>query len=150
MNKLSKIPKVRISFRNKVDPKDRVTIKSSETAYEVLYHAWNKGNLDHVEEFKILLLNQANHVLGVSEISKGGIAGTVLDVKVIFQTALLCTSNSIILAHNHPSGNMAPSESDLRVTQKIKQAGELLDIKVLDHLIITSWDYTSLADMGKM
>ena len=105
--------------------------------------------IEFVEEFRLLLLNRSNAVLGIIEISKGGISGTVTDIRLIFQAAIKGNASGIICAHNHPSGNLSPSESDIKITQKIKEAGNLMDIQLLDHLIITSEDeYFSMADNG--
>ena len=108
------------------------------------------SDLPH-EEFVVLLLNQANRVIDRKYISVGGVAGTVVDVKKIFRSVI---SNSlvaaIILGHNHPSDNPKPSKADIEVTKKIKSAGKNLDIAVLDHIIVTSMSYTSLADEGLM
>jgi DNA repair protein RadC len=110
---------------------------------------WNQDIIDFVEEFKILLMNRSNLVLGILEISKGGISGTVTDARVIFQAAIKGNASGIICAHNHPSGNLNPSESDTRLTQKIREAGNLMDIQLLEHLIITTDDnYYSFADNG--
>ena len=95
-----------------------------------------------------MLLNRANKVLGIYPVSKGGVSGTLVDPKLIFSVALKCNASSIILAHNHPSGNLFPSENDKELTQKLKSAGNFLDIKVLDHLIITPEGYFSFADEG--
>ena len=85
-------------------------------------------------------------MLGFHQVSKGGLSGTVTDVRVIFQVAIKSNSSGIILAHNHPSGNLQPSDADLKITEKIKKAGSLLDIKVLDHLILSEESYLSMAD----
>ncbi len=98
------------------------------------------------EEFWILLLNRANKIIKKSSISQGGIAGTVADPKKIFKTALECNASSIILCHNHPSGNIKPSEADIKLTKKLKDAGLLMDISVLDHVIIGDNAYFSFAD----
>ena len=105
-------------------------------------------HIELIEEFYILLLNRSNKVLGCTNISKGGVSGTVVDAKVIFAAALAANASSVILAHNHPSGNLKPSHADKEITQKLKGGGELLDIAVLDHLIITKDGYTSFADEG--
>ena len=112
----------------------------------------NDGNLqiEHREYFFILLLNRANKVLGVSTVSMGGMSGTVADPKIIFQTALKVSAASVILCHNHPSGNIKPSESDIRLTQKIKKAGSFLDLPCLDHIILTEDSYFSFADEGML
>jgi len=100
----------------------------------------------------MLLLNRANKVLGITTISEGGLSGTVTDIRLIFQYAIKGNASGIIVAHNHPSGNQNPSESDLKITQKIKEAGNLLDIQLLDHIILTpeSEIYRSLADEGQI
>lgn len=102
------------------------------------------------ESFWVLLLNRANRVIRKLSISEGGISGTVADPKKIFKMALEFNCSSIILCHNHPSGNTQPSEADIRLTKKMKQAGELLDLPVLDHLIIAGDGYYSFADEGTM
>jgi DNA repair protein RadC len=96
----------------------------------------------------IMLLNRANRVIGVYKVSNGGLTGTVADIRLIFVAALKAAAGSIILAHNHPSGNLNPSGEDSRLTQKIKDAGKLLDIQVLDHLILSKEGYFSFADQG--
>lgn len=99
-----------------------------------------------VEQFKVLLLNTANKVLGISDISTGGVSSTVADPRIVFTTALKANASKIILAHNHPSGNLRPSQSDTDLTIKMKEAGRFLDIMVLDHLIITNEGYYSISD----
>ena len=106
--------------------------------------------LDYREYFYILCLNRNNKVLGYCQISAGGLTGTMADVRMIMQTALKSNSCSIILSHCHPSGNLEPSEADKDLTKKIQEAGKVLDIAVLDHLIITSESYYSFTDEGKM
>ena len=96
----------------------------------------------------MLLLNRANKVLGIVEISKGGTAGTVVDPKIVFAAAIKTNCSAIILAHNHPSGNLRPSDQDIRLTRKLKECGNLLEINVWDHLIITREGYLSFADEG--
>jgi DNA repair protein RadC len=96
-----------------------------------------------------MLLNRSNAVLGMMKVSKGGISGTVTDVRVILQAAIKANASGIIVCHNHPSGNIQPSETDSRLTQKIKEAGQVMDIQLLDHLIITTEGrYYSFADNG--
>ena len=142
-----KVSEIKLSYATKFKASERPQIKSSETAYQILKSVWGE-DIGFVEEFKILLLNRANRVLGIVPISKGGIAGTVVDAKVIFSAAILSSSTSLILSHNHPSGNLRPSQADLDITKKLKKAGELLDIAVLDHLILTPDNYYSMADNG--
>jgi len=106
--------------------------------------------IELLEEFKILLLNRRNRVLGLMDISQAGLSGTVANPKVIFAAALKCCASGIILAHNHPSGELDPSREDTALTNKIKAGAELLDLKVLDHLIISKDRYYSFADEGLM
>ncbi|QOD62294.1 DNA repair protein RadC [Polaribacter haliotis] len=105
------------------------------------------GDLEH-EEFWVLFLNNSNKVMAKSQISKGGLTATIVDVRLLFKRALELASVAIIVCHNHPSGKLQPSNADKQLTQKIKDAGTTLDIKLLDHLIITQKDYFSFADEG--
>jgi len=100
------------------------------------------------EEFWILFLNRSNKVITQMKLSQGGISGTVTDVRIVMKKAIECLASGIIVCHNHPSGNLNPSESDSKITQKIKEAGSLMDIQLLDHLIISDKDYYSFADNG--
>lgn len=139
------IREVEIVYKNGTIPSERINVVSSWTAADVLRDAIGE-NIDYKETFYIMLLNNANHVLGISKISTGTTTATVVDVKMIMQRALLAHATGIILAHNHPSGTLKPSEADKRLTTKIKTAAEYLDLKILDHLIITSESYFSFAD----
>ncbi|MBL0343577.1 MAG: DNA repair protein RadC [Bacteroidetes bacterium] len=102
------------------------------------------------EEFWILLLNRANHIISKIQISKGGVTGTVVDPKLIFKAAVESTASGIILFHNHPSGNKQPSDADISLTKKLREAGNLLDIQVLDHIIIAGNSFYSFADEGRL
>jgi DNA repair protein RadC len=102
------------------------------------------------EEFWILLLNRANKIIDKKHISSGGVSGTVVDPKMLFRTAIEHLASSIILCHNHPSGNKKPSEADIKLTKQLKEAGKFLEIPVLDHIIITDQDFFSFADEGMM
>lgn len=128
----------------------RVKLCTSQEVYQTVLSEWNSDTIQLFEEFKILLLNRSNHVLGIYILSRGGISGTVVDVKMIFAIALKTAASSIILVHNHPSGNLNPSKQDILLTKKVKESGELLDIKVLDHLIITCEGYYSFLDEGSL
>jgi DNA repair protein RadC len=105
------------------------------------------SDLSH-EEFWILFLNRSNKVINRMRLSQGGISGTVTDVRIIMKKAIECLASGIIVCHNHPSGNLNPSDSDTKITQKIKDAGNLMEIQLLDHLIISDKDYYSFADNG--
>lgn len=121
-------------------------IISSHQAYDLLLPNW--VDVDYVESFQVVMLNRGNRLLGVSKISVGGIGGTVADPKKIFQTALKANASAIILAHNHPSGQTRPSQSDRTTTKKCVQAGKFLDLPVMDHIIVTRYGYFSFADEG--
>ncbi|MDX1942876.1 MAG: DNA repair protein RadC [Saprospiraceae bacterium] len=129
--------------RQLTDIRERPQIRSSRDAYDVI--APILMDLPH-EEFWILLLNRANKVMSREQISLGGVAGTVVDAKIIFRKAIEGMASSIILVHNHPSGNLQPSQQDIDLTKKLRKAGETLDISVLDHLIIAESSYFSFAD----
>jgi len=143
----SNLCEIEIFYRNKVRLADMEKVCGSRDVFEVLQRIWSP-RIDHVEEFMVLCLNRANKVLGWAKISQGGLSGTVADPKLIYQVALKSNACSIILAHNHPSGNLTPSEADIHLTRKLKEAGVLLDLPVLDHLIVSSEGYYSFADEG--
>ncbi|KJJ38738.1 JAB domain-containing protein [Aequorivita vladivostokensis] len=143
-----KISEISVSYSTSKQKKLKVS--NSNDSAKILLNSWCKDTLELQEEFKILLLNRANMVLGVYSMSKGGISGTIVDVKLVFAVALKCNASNIIVAHNHPSGNLNPSNSDKNITYKIKKAGQFLEIELLDHLIITRGDYFSFADNGLM
>ena len=109
------ISEVSLIYRSKVKASDRPQVKCSRDAYNLFIESWNSGTIEFVEEFKILLLNRSNSVLGILDISKGGISGTVTDVRLIFQAAIKANASGIIACHNHPSGNLNPSESDTKL-----------------------------------
>ena len=124
-------------------------IKSSENA-NAFARNFYFDDLEIYESFFILLLNRRNVVTGYAKISQGGTVGTVVDPKIIAKYAVDSLSNSVILVHNHPSGSDSPSEADIKVTHKIKNALSFLDVNVLDHIILTKNSYTSLADNGEL
>ena len=126
---------------------EKPQLKDSKTAFILLQK--ELGDLNY-ENFCILLLNRANKVLRAVKISDGGITGTVVDPRKVFKIALDNNATSIILGHNHPSGQLSPSDADIKLTRKLKEAGEMLDLPVLDHLIIGDGNYYSFADEGIM
>lgn len=143
-----KVSEVELVYRSQIKASERPQISDSKTVYELLKRNWDENKIEWVEQFKILLLNRANKVLGIYEVSTGGVSGTVADPKVIFTAALKAAASNIILVHNHPSGSLKPSRPDVELTRKIKEGGYLLEITVLDHLIISSESYYSFADEG--
>ena len=129
---------------------ERPIIHNSNDAYQILLANWNKDKIEYVEEFKILLLNFTNCVLGISHISSGSGRATIADPKMIFTAALKANASSIILSHNHPTCSLRPSQEDLSMTAKLVEGGKILEIKVLDHLIVTPNGYLSICDEGLM
>ena len=147
---LFEVAEIKLSYSTKIKASQRPRVESSRQVYEVFTKAWDQDRIEFVEDFKVMLLSRANRVLGIVTISSGGTAGTVVDVKLVYAAAIKSNSSSVIIAHNHPSGNMRPSEQDKRLTQRIKQAGNILDIPVLDHVIMTADGYYSFADEGEL
>ena len=146
---MSSVSEIQVSYINKIKSKKTHKITCSSDIAELLFDTWNKSTIELHESFKVVLLNNSNTVKGIFEMSSGGITGTLVDVRILFAVALKSLSTGIILAHNHPSGTLKPSQSDISLTNKIKHASELLDIKLLDHLIITpNQEYYSFADEG--
>lgn len=141
------LAEIKVSYKSKMT--EVIKIISSKDAFNVLFKLFDMNIIDLKEEFFLLLLNRANTVLGWFKLSSGGTTGTVVDVKIIFTLALKANASSVILCHNHPSRNLKPSESDISLTNKVKNAGKLLDISILDHLIIASdGTYFTFADEG--
>ncbi|MEQ8627535.1 DNA repair protein RadC [Ekhidna sp.] len=131
--------------RKESEPSKKVKITSSHDAFQLLHG--DMMDLNH-EEFWLLLLKRNNEVIKKEMLSRGGVSGTVVDAKIIFKRALEETASGLILAHNHPSGNLKPSQEDINLTKRLKEAGRSLDISVLDHLIITDHSFFSFADEG--
>ena len=125
-----------------------MSIKNSKKSFELMLNEWEQETLQMQEEVKILLLNRNNKVLGIYSLAKGGLTPCVVDVRIILSIALKTLATGIILVHNHPSGNLKPSQADLDITKKLKNSCDLLDISLLDHLIITKDNYFSFADEG--
>ncbi|MPL77625.1 hypothetical protein SDC9_23482 [bioreactor metagenome] len=146
----NQITEVKLSYiPAKPDTKNRPTMTSSRQSFETLFNFWDMSQIAYRESFKVMLLNRANRVIGIMNVSEGGQAGTVADPKMILQSALLSHAASIILCHNHPSGNTRPSEADIKLTKKIKEGAGFLDINLLDHIILTpEGNYFSFADDG--
>jgi DNA repair protein RadC len=133
--------------RHQVDVRHRPQVRGSRDAFHLLSGVLQ--DLAH-EEFWVLLLNRANRVIGREQISSGGTAGTVVDSKIVFRKALECRASSLVLSHNHPSGQLHPSQADIELTRKLKEGGALLDIGILDHLILGDRSYYSFADEGML
>lgn len=142
------IAEVRLIYSNRVSASDRPQVRSSVDALKLFRESWDKETIELYEECKLMLLNRANKVLGIAQISQGGISGTVTDVRIVLQYALKANASAIVLCHNHPSGNLQPSDADLKITSKLKEAAMIHEINFLDHLIITAGSFYSMADMG--
>lgn len=143
-----RVAEIQLVYRSNVKPSQRPKVSSSRDAYEVFFKNWDLDKIKFVEQFKVMLLNRANKVLGIYELSCGSVSGTVADPKLVFVAALKANASSIILAHNHPSGCLNPSQADINLTKKLKEGGKLLDIAVLDHVIVTNEGHYSFADEG--
>jgi DNA repair protein RadC len=144
-----RVSEIEISYHPVIKPSERISVTSSADAEKVFRRIWCKP-IELRECFYAMFLNRYNKVLGYYLISVGGITGTIVDPRSIFQTALKANACSIILGHNHPSGNPTPSDADSNITRKIKEAGDILEIKLLDHIILLPEGYTSMTDEGML
>lgn len=141
------VNEIKVSYNERVKAAFWYKIKSSSDAAELLHDGWDKSTIEMHESFKVVLLKNSNKVKGIYELSKGGITGVMVDLRMLFAVVLKSLSVGIILCHNHPSGTLKPSTADKQITSKIKSAAKLLDIQVLDHIIITpNGEYYSFAD----
>lgn len=140
---------IKVSYKNPVSITESTVIKESKNAVELLRKIWD-DNLDYCESFYMLCLNRSNQVLGWLKVSQGGLCGTVVDIRQIFGIALKANACNILIAHNHPSTNLKPSETDIKITKKVQDAGRFFDITLLDHIILTSERYFSFADEGML
>ena len=150
VSNLYQFAEVELVYKNAVKASERFQIKESNDAYQILMKSWDENKIGFVEQFKILLLDRSNKVLGIYEVCQGGTCGVVVDIKLVFTAALKASAHGIILSHNHPSGNLKASDPDRQETSKMIRAGALLNIPVLDHIIVTSEGYYSFADRDEM
>lgn len=145
----SHLAEITVAYKTKVKARDRPRISSSKDAHAIFSKLFNKDTIELLESFYLLLLNKANAVLGYRHISSGGLSGTVVDVRHIFAIALKANAAGIIMGHNHPSGNLQPSQADIDLTRKTRDAGKILDVPLLDHIILSPDEtYYSFADEG--
>jgi DNA repair protein RadC len=141
-----KISEIELIYRpSKYSTEKLITVIQSEAIFR---RFWNTDAIEYYEEFKVMYLNRANQILGIYHHARGGGVGVYFDIRMIFQGALKANANAIIIAHNHPSGNLDPSPEDREMTRRIKEAGVLLEIRLLDSLILTSNSYTSFVENG--
>ncbi len=128
----------------------KMQIKTSKDAHEAFKFFYDQDTVELTETFLAIFLNRANNTVGWLKVSQGGITGTVVDLRLILATALKMAATGVILSHNHPSGQLFPSDADIQLTKKIKEAGVIMDIPILDHIIYTEEKYYSFADEGIM
>jgi len=147
METTTKLAEVEVNYKTAVKKSQMVKVVTSKEATECFRRIWS-DRMEYAEESVLLLLNRANKVLGYVKLSSGGTAGTVVDQKMIFQVALKTNASSVILCHNHPSGNLQPSEADIKLTKEVATGGRILGISLLDHIILTDEGYYSFADEG--
>ncbi|MBA4853450.1 RadC family protein [Emticicia sp. BO119] len=150
LKSLYRVSEIGIHYKYKVPYKDRVHINSPSVAYDVLRLAWDQNKIELLEQFKILLLDNRSNCLGLVDIASGSINSCIVDTRLLFSAALKAKASGIILAHNHPSGSLTPSENDKKLTEKICEGGKILDIAIFDHLIVSPQSYYSFADNGLM
>jgi DNA repair protein RadC len=141
------VPEIRIRY-NRTAKKFLGKVMDPRDAAVFIRKTYPRGEIELQEQFVVLYLNQANEILGYYRHSKGSINSILVDIRLILATALLSASMSIVIAHNHPSGNLSPSDADMRLTKKVDEAVKLLDINLLDHIIISKKDYFSFAEKG--
>ena len=149
MSKSTNVSEIIVSYKPKCAPQP--TITDAKSALKRLYPYFNKRTIHLKEQVLLLLLNSAHVVLGVYKASEGGLSSSISDPKLLLSIALKGAASSIILSHNHPSGNLKPSHSDLQITNKLQEACKLLDITLLDHIIVApDGGFLSLAEEGKI
>lgn len=141
------LAEVKVSYKSKMQ--EVVKISSSRDAFNILFKLYDPDTIEFKEEFFMLLVNRANRLLGWFKLSSGGTTGTIVDSKIILVIALNSNAHGIVLCHNHPSGNLRPSDADISLTNKVRDASKLLEISLIDHLIISPAEsYFSFADEG--
>ncbi len=150
MENLFNVNEVKLTYKTKQKASERPQINCSETTYNLLLKCFDTDTIELKESFKVLLLNRANKVLGVMNVSDGGISCTTVDARLIMQSVILSNATQIIMAHNHPSGSLIPSPEDCHITNRVKNACDLMNVQLLDHLIITPENYYSYADDGRL
>jgi DNA repair protein RadC len=142
------VSEVELVYRSKVKPADRRFITNSGTAYDIMMNVWDMNKIELVEQSYVILLDRNCACLGVSNLSTGGVSACIVDPKIVFALAIKAKTSGFILVHNHPSGNLKPSQADIAVTEKIIAGGKFLDVTLWDHLIVTADSYYSFADEG--
>jgi len=144
------IGEIEISYRAKIKPSLRPKVKDANDVYKIFLDTWDKGKIEFVEQFKVMLLNRDRRVLGICTLCSGNATITIGCPRMVFAVALKANATEIIIAHNHPSGNLIPSSFDERLTKNLKTAGDFLDLHVIDHIIITTEGFYSFALQGAL
>lgn len=142
------IAEIELRYKATINASDRITVTSPRQASEIFRHYWNDDHIELLECFKLLLLNTQCQVLGIIDLCKGSTSKAIADPRIIFAAALKACAKQIILAHNHPSGILKPSPEDIALTKKLSDGAKLLDIKIVDHFILTAEHYYSFSEEG--
>ncbi|SDL64842.1 JAB domain-containing protein [Chryseobacterium taihuense] len=145
-NTISEVSEIQVSY--KPNKNIHLKITTSFDAVQIIRKFWNEETIEMQEEVKVILLNNSNCVLGIYNLSKGGITSSLVDIRLVLSVALKCLAPGIILVHNHPSGNLKPSSADLNIVKKLNESCKLMDIALVDSIIITKENYMSFADDG--
>ncbi len=142
------VAEVKLTYSSNIHPNDRRICYTADDCHDVLAEWWDRETIEVYESFAVLFLDRGNRVIGLYDHSRGGSSATVVDTKLVIATALTCRADSIVLAHNHPSGALKPSQADVTLTKKLATAAKFHDMRVLDHLLLSPWDegYYSFAN----
>ncbi len=146
--KLNQIPEIPIKYKHPLRKADRIQLRDAADCYHACKLLFSEETIEWREEMIIICLNAASEVIGFYRISCGGVTGTICDERIVFQVCLACNASRFLLCHNHPSGQLAPSVNDIKLTENIAKAGKLLNIHIMDHLIITEDGFTSMHNEG--
>lgn len=150
MQDWTKVAEIEIVYKSKVKPSERPLVKDAKDAYALLMDKWDANLIEIQEQFKVVFLNRASKVLGLLNLSTGGKTSTIADPGLILAAAMKAGATSILIAHNHPTGTLKPSQADLALTQKLKMAAAYHDINMADHIIVTTEGYYSMTDNGDL
>lgn len=142
------LPKIKVSYHRVEEDRPQAKINRSSDAFDVFLSVWDMDTIELYEEFKVVYLARNNSIIGYRNLSSGTSCSTLVDLKHLMSIAISCNAQAIVLGHNHPSGSVIPSGSDRKLTSKIQEVCELFDINLMDHIIMSKFNYTSFADEG--
>ncbi len=145
-SELFQVSEIEISYYNPTPYQDRIKVSKPSVAYDIFSSSWDLDKIELIEQSKILLLNQSSHCLGIVSLTSGTINSCPLDARTVLIPALKANATAIVLAHNHPSGSLEPSQNDLEATKRIVAGAKLLDIIIMDHIILSRYGYFSFAE----